>query len=121
MADLTKKNKTELIALVEDLEKQLNTPGSGTEKLAELVEKVAEQEATIAEQGELIADLLQKNESAASGKKGFPTVVVDGKTYEITAKKFIHQQTEYTAERVAANPEIAKQLIEKGTPVMRIK
>lgn len=117
MEDLLSKSKKELVKLVEDLNKQLKDAGT-----ADASDKIKELETTISEQAELINDLLDKNQKAtASPMDGKPTVTVEGKEYSIAIKKFIHAGREYTGEAILTNAKLAKELVAKKSPVLKLK
>lgn len=87
--------------------------------------QAAEQKAADVEQqaGQLIEELQKENQEkadkietlAARKQAGLPTVKIDGKIYQITAAKFRTKKGDITAEQLAADETLCRELLAKGS------
>jgi len=102
--ELDKMTNKELVAVIAKKDKELEA-----------------KDAAIAEQDKVITELMDLNT-----KMGTPTaastgdkVEVDGVSYTIMLKSFIHAGKRYTSADVASNPIIAKKLVESRSPALK--
>lgn len=112
-------NKKEFLALTPD--EQFQALVLSEEKLAELTEKCNSFDKEVSELKEIIQDLNSKNSEAQDFSKGFGTVTVSKKTYNIVMAGCNFKGEVITAKDIKANSKLAAELVEEGCGILELK
>lgn len=97
---------------VEALKEALEKTEADTAEIEELKKTIEEKDAVITE--------LMKNIPKTSATTEGSTFALEGKEYRVVFKSFIHKGKTLTAAEVVSNPKIAKELLDKKSPAIKL-